>query len=213
MILYRIWADFATAQEPRRKVEAASGGGVPTEYKILESFVQWDGEAGVLVAQAIEAGVLALEPEPDGSGQALVAVGYEDANRKLASNMRSAGGFARAARLHAKSSRGEVDRAKAEHGDCPPPINVTPQVRDRANELGVNVWRALGLGREHRPPLEPDLPYQLFCDAVDVVGSRSGERIEKTLRWLISSRNSPDVPKRVDMILAEWDRFEALAKA
>lgn len=201
-LLYRMWADFATGGGARRRFVAREGGGCPVEYLVIEEFCRWSGGEGELVRAAVDAGFLRLD---EGQESALVAVGYEEANRMAGSSVQRKGGHARAESAHRRRALEEAVQMGPLYEGAKPPSEVRSlKEREMTNALGIRIYRALGLPEKDRPRLDPDLPVQLFELAVEVVRHWPEKVISDRLRELLASRGKADSPGRVDAVLRRW---------
>ena len=210
LILYRIWADFATGGSDRRKIDSADMV-ADRQVRVLEGFCEWAGEPGALVRMAIGAGFLVVEHGEAGS--MLVCKGFYPANSAWNAKGRGfqrRGGLSRVLKGHSLKADDDVallEKLWERTGN--PFADVDPETCRDASRLIYRICRTLGIAT----PGENDLKSGVMRQAIECVRSTDATQTKGTLLWLLSRRKEPDMPDRLDAILRAWPTFVAKSAA
>lgn len=209
LILYRIWADFATGGSDRRQILAEDLQN-DRQVRVLENFCEWTGTPGDLVRMAIGAGFLVVEHSE--LGAMLVCKGFYPTNSAWNAKGRGfqkRGGLSRVLKVHGEKAEGDVEDMEklwAKTGNPFP--EVDPDTRLEASRLIFRICRTLNL----KTPTTTELQSGIMRMAIELVLAADEPQIKETLLWMLSRRNEPDMPKRLDVVLREWPSHAAKAK-
>lgn len=211
LMLYRIWADFATGQSDRRGLAKGGSHLAADPYALsIESFCEWRGEAGLLVSFAVESGFLRLEG--GGDERVLVCDGFFPINSgwsKSGNSMQKKGAFTRILRRQEREAKAEVD----EREELWSRTNAVPELGENQRRAAVlfiaRVCRAL----QFPPPTDAELNTGMLRRAHEIVTSTDEVSLEQTLLWLLSMRGDQLIPVRADLALKMWPDLMRSAKA
>ncbi len=205
LILYRIWADFATGGSDRRRIEAADLA-EDRQVRVLESFCEWAGKSGDLVRMAVDAGFLTLSGGDE--GRHLVCEGFYPINSAFNSKGRSfqrRGGLSRVLQKHNLAAAGDADQLEKLWERTGNPFqDVAPEICRRAAILISNITRALG-----KPsPTTEELKTGIMRMAIENVQATNEKDQAETLLWILSRRKDPEMENsRLDSILRAWPTY------
>ena len=209
LILYRIWADFATGGSDRRLVDPEKLAG-DRQVRVLENFCGWTGEAGDLVRMAIGTDFLTIERGE--TTAMLVCKGFYPTNSAWNAKGRGfqkRGGLSRVLKVHGEKAEGDVqdlEKLWARTGN--PFADIHPDILGEANRLIFRVCRTLSL----KNPTTPELQSGIMRMAIELVQSSDEAQIKETLLWLLSRRKEPNMPERLDVVLRSWPSYVEKAK-
>lgn len=205
LVLYRIWADFATSGTDRRSVNDEDLAG-DRAVRVLEAFCDWRGEPGALVRMAVETGFLKIEPSA--TGPMLICKDFFPNNSAWSSKGRSfqkKGAFTRVMKKHLASAEDDASQREELWKRTGSSIfeEIPGETRAAALRFIYRICRALGR------PVDSDevLSAGPFRQAVDCLRDFSAKEVDDTLVWLISRRKSPDIPERIDAVLRAWPDY------
>ena len=209
LILYRIWADFATGGSDRRKIDAEKLED-DRQVLVLENFCEWAGRAGDLVRMAIGSGFLAVERGE--SATMLVCKGFYPTNSAWNAKGRGfqkRGGLSRVLKVHGEKADGDVeDMEKLWARTGNPFADVHSDTLLEATRLIFRICRTLSL----KNPSSAELQSGIMRMALELVQASEESQIKETLLWLLSRRKEPDMPDRLDAILRAWPSYVDKAK-
>jgi hypothetical protein len=211
LMLYRIWADYSTGRSDRRVVRSSLAElASDPEARLMEGFCGWTGAPGGLVIAAVSSGFLRHE-ERDGV-KWLVCHGFFPINSTWCRDGKSfqkRGGLSRSLQKQANAVDREAREVetlwdKTGHAEVD---GLTAAARGDALRLCMRICRAMDMPR----PTDAEMKSGCLRLAKDILAHGS-ESINETLLWLIGNRTSPEIPRRLDQILRDWDRFLEKAK-
>ena len=211
LILYRIWADFATSGSDRRVIDEERLDD-DRQVRVLEAFCGWKGAPGRLVRLAAETGFLKIEGSENGT--MLICKDFFPINSAWSSKGRSfqkKGAFTRVMRKHLEAA--ETDAVQREElwsrTGAAAFLDIPEASRKDALRFIYRICRALGI----QVPSDEVLRAGPFRQAIDCQRDTPAKVIDDTLIWLISRRKSPDIPDRIDAILRAWPDYVKQAAA
>lgn len=205
LLLYRIWADFATGGSDRRAIHE-SNIAKDRQVRVLEAFCDWQGESGLLVRMAVESGFLRIEIGPKGG--MLVCAGFYPINSAWSAKGRSfqkKGAYTRVLNRHASMADEEAGKREELWKRTGGGIfhEVPESTRREAMRFIIRVCRTLGMD----VPGDVVLHAGPFRMAIEHLQSTPEPKINDTLLWLLSRRGSPEIPDRLDAVLREWPEY------
>lgn len=210
LILYRIWADFATGGSDRRQIDAENLE-QDRQVRVLENFCEWSGRAGELVRMAVGAGFLTVERGE--SATMLVCKGFYPTNSAWNAKGRGfqkRGGLSRVLKVHGEKADGDVEELEklwARTGN--PFTDIDPEILLHATRLICRICRTLAI----KNPTATELQSGIMRMAIELVQASDEAQIKETLLWLLSRRKEPDMPDRLDVILRAWPGYVEKAKS
>jgi len=206
LMLYRVWADYATGGSDRRPVDPEALA-TDRQVRVLESFCEWQGGPGEMVRLAVMAGFLRMEPAPSG-GHALICSGFYPINSNWnakGNSFQRRGAYTRILGADLKKSlQSAQEREELWSRSGGGVFKEVPADTRREALVFINrVCRALKMPF----PADSVLSAGIFPLAIDCINTCSGKSIDSTLMWLLSNRAAQTVPDRLDAILREWPEF------
>jgi hypothetical protein len=209
LILYRIWAEFATGGSDRRRLESEDMA-AERQVRMMEAFCHWSGGPGELVRLAVLSGFLRIDRTDD--GVSLICVGFYPINSAWSKDGRSfqrSGGLSRS--LTKKKEKVDQDAGKREElwerTQADPFPDVAPEVRREALRFAMLLCRAVGFPY----PTDGELAAGVMRMAIETVTSCDEAQRRETMLWITGRRKEQDMPTRLDAILREWPSFVAKA--
>jgi hypothetical protein len=213
LLLYRLWADFATGGSDRRPVATGTADlASDMAVRMIESFCGWEGNGGDLILACIAANFLAFDPAPDGgSGGHLICTGFFPINSawcRSGKSMQKKGGWARAAQRQVITADREAGermelwkRTGASFGD------MSASDRGEALRFVLRVCRAMNVAT----PTDDELRAGPLRLASEIIARTSAARLNDIFVWIIGNRSAQGIPTRLDLILRDWEAIEKRA--
>ena len=211
LMLYRIWADFATGGSDRRVLAEVEDIGKDRLVRVLESFCGWKGESGSLVRMALASGFLKMEHV--GESSVLVCCGFFPINSawtRGGNSIQKRGAYTRIRNKQSDLADKEASEREElwKRNGSVAFSEFTEEERKSSLRFIIRICRALGM----KMPADSILSAGPFRMASEVLRVSSQKEIDDTLLWLISKRQSPDVSDRLDVILREWKEMSKKAE-
>jgi hypothetical protein len=206
LMLYRIWADFATGGSDRRVLASPENLGKDRLVRVLESFCGWSGEPGLLVRMGVESGFLQIER--GGDITMLVCHGFFPINSawtRGGNSFQKRGAYTRIKNKQASLADAEASKREElwQRTGTTAFSEFNDDERKSALRFIIRICRALGL----KIPADSVLAAGPFRMAAECLRASSEKEIDDTLLWLISKRQSPDISDRLDVILRGWSEL------
>ncbi len=208
LILYRIWADFATGGSDRRPVDPENME-EDRQVRVLENYCAWTGAPGHLVRMAVEAKFLLIEL---GENPMLVCKGFYPINSAWNAGNRSfqkLGGLSRG--LNAQTAIADKDAGRRlelwSRTMRNPFEDIAPEILSSALNFIMRVCRIMNFPQ----PDDTALQAGVMRMAVESVSNYAEDEIRKTMLWLLSRRKEPGMPDRLDAVLRIWPSYQKSA--
>jgi hypothetical protein len=204
LMLYRIWADYATGGSDRRPVDL-SDLAQDRQVRVLESFCEWTGKSGDMVRLGIASGFLRTEPSA-GGGDMLICTGFYPINSNWnakGNSFQRRGAYTRILAANLKESlRSADEREELWSRSGGGAFKDIPAESRREALVFINrICRALKIPAPADSVLAAGGVFNL---AVQAIQTHSVKSIDSTLMWLLSNRGAQSIPDRIDAILREW---------
>ncbi len=211
---YRLWADFNTGNSDRRKLDKQLDGGVPSagdrNILILEEFCDWAGKRGDLIADAVRSGFLEIDTD-EADCCHLVCADFYPLNNRAGMSMQRKGAFTQAlSKASADAGKLAVDQMNlfgaTKHAVSE--MQITDQVKQDAVDFVMVVCRVMRFDNL----AATDWTTQLVLDAADIVSRYTDAERKNTFIWLMAHRADSDIPKRADLVIKNFDDYNAKAR-